>query len=135
MIKKLVIVLVAFFALQISAQEGTASPYSFYGIGSLKFKGTVENRSMGGISIYTDSIHVNLRNPAAYVGPNLKIFNNESRPIKFSMAASHNSINLKANSGSEKSSATTVDYIALCQCQLVINWIWFWYYALYFCRL
>ncbi|MBR9847649.1 MAG: hypothetical protein GYB35_16810, partial [Algicola sp.] len=73
MIKKLVIVLVAFFALQMNAQEGTASPYSFYGIGSLKFKGTVENRSMGGLSIYTDSIHVNLRNPAAYVGPNLKV--------------------------------------------------------------
>ena len=44
MIKKLVIVLVTFLALQMNAQEGTASPYSFYGIGSLKFKGTVENR-------------------------------------------------------------------------------------------
>ncbi|WP_033960047.1 membrane protein [Psychroserpens jangbogonensis] len=113
MIKKLVIVLVAFFALQMNAQEGTASPYSFYGIGSLKFKGTVENRSMGGLSIYSDSIHVNLRNPAAYVGPNLKIFNNENRPIKFSIAASHNSINLKADSGREKTSATTIDYMAL----------------------
>jgi len=113
MIKKLVIVLVAFFALQMNAQEGTASPYSFYGIGSLKFKGTVENRSMGGLSIYTDSIHVNLRNPAAYVGPNLKVFNNENRPVKFSIAASHNSINLKADSGSEKTSATTFDYMAM----------------------
>ncbi|WP_431133901.1 hypothetical protein [Psychroserpens mesophilus] len=113
MIKKLVIVFVAFFALQMNAQEGTASPYSFYGIGSLKFKGTVENRSMGGLSIYTDSIHVNLRNPASYVGPDLKTFNNENRPVKFSIAASHNSINLKADSGSEKTSATTVDYVAM----------------------
>ncbi|WCO01187.1 outer membrane protein transport protein [Psychroserpens ponticola] len=113
MIKKLVIVLVAFFALQMNAQEGTASPYSFYGIGSLKFKGTVENRSMGGLSIYTDSIHVNLRNPAAYVGPNLKVLNYENRPVKFSIAASHNSINLKSDSGSEKTSATTIDYMAL----------------------
>lgn len=113
MIKKLVIVLVAFFALQMNAQEGTASPYSFYGIGSLKFKGTVENRSMGGLSIYTDSIHVNLRNPAAYVGPNLKVFNNENRPVKFTIGTSHNSINLKADSGSDKTSATTVDYMAL----------------------
>ena len=113
MIKKLVLVFVAFFALQLNAQEGTASPYSFYGIGSLKFKGTVENRSMGGLSIYTDSIHVNLRNPAAYVGPNLKVFNSENRPVKFSIAASHNSINLKADSGSEKASTTTVDYIAI----------------------
>jgi len=113
MIKKLVIVLFAFFALQMNAQEGTASPYSFYGIGTLKFKGTVENRSMGGLSIYTDSIHVNLRNPAAYVSPNLKLFNNENRPVKFSIAASHTSTNLKADSGSEEASSTTVDYMAM----------------------
>lgn len=113
MIKKLVIVLVAFLALHMNAQEGTASPYSFYGIGSLKFKGTVENRSMGGLSIFTDSIHVNLRNPAAYVGPNLKTFNDESRPVKFAIASSHNSINIKADSGSAKTSATTVDYMAM----------------------
>lgn len=113
MIKKLVIVFVAFFALQINAQEGTASPYSFYGIGSLKFKGTVENRSMGGLSIYTDSIHVNLRNPAAYVSPNLKVFNNENRPVKFSIGTSHNSINLKADSGTAETSSTTVDYMAM----------------------
>jgi hypothetical protein len=113
MIKKLVIVLVAFFALQSYGQEGTASPYSFYGIGSLKFKGTVENRSMGGLSIYTDSVHVNLRNPAAYVGPNLTIWDNESRPVKFSVGASHNSTNLKADSGEAEVSATTFDYLAL----------------------
>jgi hypothetical protein len=113
MIKKLVIVLGAFFALQMNAQEGTASPYSFYGIGSLKFKGTVENRSMGGLSIYTDSIHVNLRNPAAYVGPDLKVLNYENRPVKFAIGASHNSINLKADSGSGKTSATSIDYLAM----------------------
>lgn len=113
MIKKLVVVFVTFFALQMNAQEGTASPYSFYGIGSLKFKGTVENRSMGGLSIYTDSIHVNLRNPAAYVSPNLKTFNNENRPIKFAISASYNSSTLKADSGSENTSSTTVDYMAM----------------------
>jgi hypothetical protein len=113
MIKKLVIVFIAIFALQTQAQEGTASPYSFYGIGSLKFKGTVENRSMGGLSIYTDSIHVNLRNPAAYAGNNIMLFNNESRPVKFTVAGSHNILNLKADSGSEKSNTTTFDYLAL----------------------
>ncbi len=54
------------------AQQGTASPYSFYGIGSLKFRGTVENRGMGGISSYIDSLRINLRNPASYAGKNLK---------------------------------------------------------------
>jgi long-subunit fatty acid transport protein len=113
MIKKLVIVLVAFFAIQSYGQQGTASPYSFYGIGTLKFKGTVENRSMGGLSIYTDSIHVNLRNPAAYASPNLTVWNKENRPIKFSVGASNNSTTLKANSGEAEVSSTTFDYLAL----------------------
>lgn len=113
MIKKLVIVFIALFALQLNAQQGTSSPYSFYGIGTLKFKGTVENKSMGGLSIYTDSIHVNLRNPAGYVGINLKSFNEESRPVKFSVGGSNNSLNLKTNSSSDKTSSTTFDYLAL----------------------
>lgn len=113
MIKKLVVVLMAFFALQIHAQQGTSSPYSFYGIGTLKFKGTVVNKSMGGLSIFTDSIHANLRNPAGYVSPNLKIWNEENRPVKFVVGGSHNSLNLKANSGSDRTNSTTFDYLAL----------------------
>lgn len=113
MIKKLVIVLIACFALQLNAQEGTASPYSFYGIGSLKAKGTVENRSMGGLSFYTDSIHVNLRNPAAYAGANLKVWKEENRPVKFAVAGSYNSATLKSDSGEAEVSSTTFDYLAL----------------------
>ena len=113
MIKKLLIVLIAGFALQIHAQQGTSSPYSFYGIGTLKFKGTVENRSMGGLSIYTDSIHVNLRNPAGYAGKNLKMFNDESRPVKFAFGGSYSSLKLESNSGSDKTNTTTFEYFAL----------------------
>ena len=113
MIKKLVVVLIVAFASQLQAQEGTASPYSFYGIGSLKFKGTVENRSMGGLSIYNDSIHLNLLNPAGYTGNNIKSFNNESRPVKFAIGGSYSSLNLKSDSGSEKANSTTFDYLAL----------------------
>jgi hypothetical protein len=113
MIKKLCIVLVAIMAFNIHAQEGTTSPYSFYGIGSLKFKGTAENRSMAGLSIYTDSIHINLRNPASYGGHNLKFYNKESRPVKFTVGGSHNSTNLKTNADSQKASSTTFDYLAL----------------------
>ncbi|TXE09219.1 hypothetical protein ES711_04615 [Gelidibacter salicanalis] len=113
MIKKLVIVFITVFAIQAHAQTGTASPYSFYGIGSLKFKGTVENRSMGGLSIFTDSIHVNLRNPAGYAGNNLKIWNNESRPVKFTVGGSSSNLNLKSDDGSQKANSTTFDYLAL----------------------
>ncbi len=113
MIKKLVLVFIAAFAIHSYGQEGTASPYSFYGIGSLKFKGTVENRSMGGLSIYSDSIHINLHNPASYAGKNMATFNNESRPIKFTVGGSHSSIDLKSNSGTDKTSSSTFDYLAL----------------------
>jgi len=113
MIKKFVIVFIAVFAIKSHAQQGTASPYSFYGIGSLKFKGTVENRSMGGLSIYTDSIHTNLRNPASFTGNNLAIFGNESRPVKFTVGGTYSSVNLKSDSGSDNSSSTTFEYLAL----------------------
>lgn len=115
MIKKLVLVFIALFAIQGYAQQGTASPYSFYGIGSLKFKGTVENRSMGGLSIYTDSIHVNLRNPASYATPDINSlgFDGESRPVKFSVGGSQSRLNLKSSTSSDKASSTTFDYIAL----------------------
>lgn len=115
MIKKLALVFIALFAIHSYGQQGTASPYSFYGIGNLKFRGTVENRSMGGLSIYTDSIHVNLRNPASYSGDNVGLypFDGETRPVKFTVGGSHSSTSLKSNSGSDKSTATTFDYLAI----------------------
>ncbi len=65
MIKKFVIAIVYCATCIIYSQNGTVSPYSF-GIGDLKAAGTVENQMMGGVAIYADSIHINLRNPAAY---------------------------------------------------------------------
>ncbi|MDB2463003.1 hypothetical protein N9W61_02775 [Algibacter sp.] len=113
MIKKLVLVFIAIIAMHGYAQQGTTSPYSYYGIGSLKFKGTVENRSMGGLSIYNDSIHVNLRNPASYAGDNLAIWNNESRPIKFAVGGSYSSSTLESNTSSDEANSTTFDYLAV----------------------
>ena len=73
MIRKLLISATVVISSIATAQESTSSPYSFYGLGSLKFKGTVENRSMGGISVYSDSIHINLRNPSTSL-PELEIY-------------------------------------------------------------
>ena len=64
MIKKIIVSICLLFSLAIFAQEGTSSPYSFYGIGDIKFKGSIENRSMGSISVFPDSIHINIQNPA-----------------------------------------------------------------------
>ena len=64
MIKKIIVSICLLFSLAIFAQESTSSPYSFYGIGDIKFKGSVENRSMGSVSVLPDSIHINIQNPA-----------------------------------------------------------------------
>lgn len=48
------------------AQESTASPYSYYGLGELSFKGAFENRLMGGVNVFKDSLHINFLNPASY---------------------------------------------------------------------
>ncbi|MDG1285889.1 MAG: hypothetical protein P8P34_08210 [Flavobacteriaceae bacterium] len=113
MIKKFLILITVVFSSLSYAQQGSSSPYSFYGIGSLKFKGTVENQSMGGLSVYSDSIHINLRNPASYAGKNLKSFNNEAKPVKYTIGGSHSDIKLSSISLTAESSTTSVDYLAL----------------------
>ena len=115
MIKRLIVICITIISSFANAQTGTASPYSFYGIGTLKAKGTVENRSMGGMGVYLDSIHVNLRNPAAYVGKNIEgpYFDGESRPVKFSVAGTISDVRLKSNSGEASINSATFDYIAL----------------------
>ena len=74
MIKKIIVSACLLLSLVSFAQEGTASPYSFYGIGDVRFKGTHETRSMGGIAIEQDSIHMNLQNPASYASLKLSTF-------------------------------------------------------------
>jgi len=113
MIKKLVLVFIAVIAIHGYGQQGTTSPYSFYGIGSLKFKGTVENRSMGGLSIYSDSIHVNLRNPASYAGENLETWGGKSRPVKFAVGGSYSNTNLLSSNSKANASSATFDYLAV----------------------
>lgn len=86
------------------AQQGTTSPYSFFGIGNLKFKGTVENRSMGGVSVYSDSIHINIQNPAGIAGLRL---------VNYSISGSHRSNTLSTSEESQKATTTTLDYLAI----------------------
>jgi len=105
MLKRIIVtVLVLFIASAAMAQEGTTSPYSFYGIGSLKFKGTAENRMMGGIGVFSDSIHLNLQNPAGVA---------ELRLVNFTVGASHKENTLNTDSESQQSSTTSLDYVAI----------------------
>lgn len=104
MIRKIISSLCLLFSLISFAQEGTSSPYSFYGIGDVRFKGTVESRSMAGVQVEQDSIHLNLDNPASY--SNLKL-------TTFTVGGTYNSTTLKNSSGSDKASRTTFDYLAV----------------------
>ncbi|UQD55900.1 hypothetical protein [Flavobacterium sp. K5-23] len=104
MIKKIIISACLLLSLVSFAQEGTASPYSYYGIGDVRFKGTAENRSMAGISVEQDSIHMNLENPASFA--NLKL-------TTFTVGGSQISTNLKSSSKSENARRTTLDYLAV----------------------
>ncbi|WP_178983401.1 hypothetical protein [Winogradskyella helgolandensis] len=115
MIKRFIVICITIIGSAAFAQQGTSSPYSFYGIGSLKFKGTVENQSMGGIGVYLDSIHFNLKNPASYAGNALNgpYFNGESRPVKFTVAGTMTNTTLKSNSGDAKANTAIFDYLAV----------------------
>ena len=113
MIKRIFLITILFISFNFQAQEGTSSPYSFYGIGSLKFKGTTENRAMGGLSIYNDSIHMNFRNPASYAGKDLFSFNNEARLVKFTVGIGHSDTKLETSNASDNTTTTTFDYLGL----------------------
>jgi len=104
MLKHTLLLLIAFVSLNVAAQQGSTSPYSFYGAGELKFRGTVENKSMGGISVYSDSIHLNMLNPASL--GKLKLTN-------FTIAGNQTFTTLKTTNSTEKAATTTVDYLGV----------------------
>ena len=104
MIKKIILSSCLLFSLVSFAQEGTASPYSFFGIGDVRYKGTAEMRSMAGIGVEQDSIHLNLDNPASFA--NLKL-------TVFSIGGSYNTNKLKTTTQSASTQRSTLDYLAV----------------------
>jgi len=104
MTKRFIVIVALFLAFTASAQENVSSPYSYYGVGLTNFKGTVENRSMGGLSIFNDSIHMNIQNPASY--GTLKLTN-------FTVGASHDRLKLETDVDSDNAKISSLDYLAL----------------------
>jgi hypothetical protein len=104
MIKNFFLSLLLLLSFVTFAQEGTSSPYSYFGIGDVRFRGTIENRSMGELSVVPDSIHVNLQNPAMM--SNIKL-------TTFSAAGTFSPTVLKTSSQKEKAQRTTLDYISV----------------------
>ena len=104
MIKNFVVAIVCIATLGLHAQDGTVSPYSYFGIGDLRSNGSIENQMMGGVSMYGDSIHVNLDNPAAYSKLGL---------VVYTIGLSHNELRLKSFTDEQNSSVTNLDYLAI----------------------
>ena len=112
MIRKIVITIVYITTIGLYAQDGTVSPYSFYGIGDLKNNSTVENQMMGGIGVYADSIHINLKNPAAFGKLGLEVMDREGL-VTYTAGVSNKQFTLKSFTAEEESSITSLDYLAL----------------------
>ena len=104
MIKKIIVCICVLLSISTFAQRGTSSAYSFYGIGETKFKGTSENRAMGGLSIFPDSTHINLQNPAGFGG--LKL-------TTFSVAGSYNATKSVSNIDEGNSENSSIDYLTV----------------------
>ena len=104
MIKKILAGVCLIFSTVAFSQQNNASPYSYYGIGDTQFKGTVENRSMGGLGILSDSVHINLQNPASYAF--LKF-------TTYSVGVSNKNTKFTSDSGNDSANRTTFDYLAV----------------------
>lgn len=104
MIKKIVLGILVLLSNPLFSQENTASPYSFYGIGDTRFKGMNDVISMGGLSVYSDSIHLNVLNPASYANQML---------TSIQVGATSSFYKLKSSSDFEQAKKTTFDYLVI----------------------
>lgn len=104
MIKKIIVIGCFFFSLITNAQSGTASPYSFFGIGESRFKGNLENRSMAGLNIEQDSLHINILNPASFAA---------MRFTAFTIGGNYTSTKLQTDSKSNNARRTGIDFLAV----------------------
>ncbi|WP_348824277.1 hypothetical protein [Flavobacterium aestuarii] len=104
MIKKIIVIGCFFMSLMTNAQTGTASPYSFFGIGETRFKGNLENRSMAGLNIEQDSLHINILNPASFAA---------IRFTAFTIGGNYTSTKLQTESKSNNAQRTAIDFLAV----------------------
>ena len=85
-------------------QNSTASPYSLGALGDITFKGNVINRMMGGVSVFSDSIHANLNNPASL---------GELKLTTFSVGIHYKNTEISTENSRDISRTGSLDYIAV----------------------
>lgn len=104
MIKNILYSLLLLGSASTFAQQGSSSPYSYYGLGDIKFRNTNEIKHQGGLSIYKDSIHLNISNPASY---------SELQLTTFSIGISNKETSIHSASQKARANRTTLDYFAV----------------------
>ena len=112
MVKKICVVIALMAAMGLYAQNGSVSPYSYFGIGDSRSQGTYENQMMGGIGMFADSIHVNLKNPAAYSKLGVP-FGSDFGMTTYTAGMSHKRLRLKSFTDQENNKITNLDYLAI----------------------
>ncbi len=104
MVRKIVIAIAFILAIGLNAQDGSVSPYSYFGIGNVRANSSIENQMMGGIGIYTDSIHASLSNPSGY---------SKLRLTTYAGGISRKELSLKSASARESSSVSSLNYLSI----------------------
>jgi hypothetical protein len=104
MIRTAKTVFLLFLGFSLQAQSGTISPYSYAGLGEVNFRGTHENRFMGGLEVYNDSIHANLSNPSSYA--KLKL-------TTYSLGLNYKTNKLSDFNDAYRIAAASLDYIGI----------------------
>ena len=104
MLRKLLSVFALLATVFVHAQNSSASPYSLGGLGDITFRGNAIDRMMGGLSVYSDSIHANLNNPATL---------GELKLTTFSVGVHYKNTQLSALETNEQVSSGSLDYIGV----------------------
>ena len=104
MIKKISALVLLLISSIAWSQDNTASPYSYYGLGEIKFKGTHDVRAMGGVSVFNDSIQLNIANPGSI---------SRLKTTAFTIGANSAFTTFNTNELSEKAQRTNIDYLAI----------------------
>lgn len=104
MLKNILFIFAVMLMAVSSAQNSTASPYSLGGLGDVTFRGNAIDRMMGGLSVYADSIHANINNPASL---------GELKLTTFSVGVHYKNTQLTSSEANENVTSSSLDYIAV----------------------
>src|SRR5690625_133408 len=86
------------------AQQGTVSPYSFYGMCTTNYKETADTRAMAGLRLSSYSNQLNIQNTASIA---------ELELVNYTVGINYQRANQKVSSKTHTATTTTFDYLAM----------------------